>query len=665
MMAVSGARKRIVPAFGDPANWPQPSIESFSESARATYRRRERAVRLYVAHVPFDVITRETGLSRREVYRLLDRFTVPHPVHGIYGLLALVPGQRIRGYRRQKPVRENAGTSSGYAGAFGALIERVPQAVEVIHEELLGTGASTEPMFDRAPTFRVLHRHWLAALRDLGLSDVDWPFCTGNRGYTTLVRYCKTLMQRYPDRAVRRRFGKAAAQRMASVGHGVPALIQPQRPGSFAILDFSRVDAASCLSLETPEGRVLHQVLPRWYIAMLVDELTTATWSAFATLEIEPSADSVLETLDRAIRPRAYVDASRTEQGQALAVHIQELVPELGFSGVTVLKLDNAKCNRAHEVVSNIIDTLGCAVNFGPPHQWQRRAVVEKTIGQVSADGIKRLASSYGTGPADPRRPDAAREAIRHKIDYRDVERLLFESCRTHNQNSTERLDFCSPVQRFNLALARPATGVFFNPLPAATLRDPVLLDHVEDCVVRGSLEKGVRPHVRPMRCRYTSPTLARSWELIGKVLRLRIKRYDVRQVTAIRPDTGEVLGPLHPEPRWRERPLSWRMRKLILRAGLQASAEERLDPMPAWNAAVQSRVLGVRRSRAKQRKASKDALLLAQHARLELTAQGGQPRPQASANGVQPTNEVVDEASSPHPADPFGLDVVPHYRLK
>ena len=149
----------------------------------------------------------------------------------------------------------------------------------------------------------------------------------------------------------------------------------------------------------------------------------------------------------------------------------------------------------------------------------------------------------------------------------------------------------------------------------------------------------------------YTSPTLAQSWELIGKVLRLRIKRYDARQVTAIRPDTGEVLGPLRPEPRWCERPLSWRMRKLILRAGLQASAEERLDPMPAWNAAVQSRVLGARRSRAKQRKASKDALLLAQHARLELTAQGGQPRPQASANGVQPTIEVVDEASSPHPA--------------
>ncbi|WP_422649987.1 hypothetical protein OJJOAM_004587 [Cupriavidus sp. H18C1] len=399
MMAVSGARKRVVPAFGDPANWPQPSIESFSESARATYRRRERAVRLYVAHVPFDVITRETGLSRREVYRLLDRFTAPHPVHGIFGLLALVPGQRIRGYRRQKPVRENAGNSSGYAGALGALIDRVPQALELIYEELLGTRAPTEPMCDRAPTFRVLHRHWLAALRDVGLSDVDWPFCTGDRGYTTLVRFCKTLMQRYPDRAVRRRFGKAAAQRMASVGHGVPALIHPQRPGSFAILDFSRVDAASCLSLETPEGRVLHQVLPRWYIAMLVDELTTATWSAFATLEIEPSADSVLETLDRAIRPHAYADASRTEQGQALAIHIQELVPELGFSGVTVLKLDNAKCNRAHEVVSNIIDTLGCAINFGPPYQWQRRSAVEKTIGQVSADGIKRLASSYGTGP--------------------------------------------------------------------------------------------------------------------------------------------------------------------------------------------------------------------------------------------------------------------------
>lgn len=665
MMAVTGARKRIRPPFGDPATWPQPSIESFAESMRATYRRRERAVRLYVAHASFDVITRETGLSRREVYRLLDRFTAPHPIHGIYGLLALVPGQRVRGYRRQKPVRESAGSSKGYAGALGALIERFPAVMQVLHEKLLGIGGSADPLADRAPTLRVLHRHWLAVLRDVGLSDADWPFCTGDRGYTTLARYCRTLMQRYPDEAVRQRFGKAAAQRMKLVGHGVPSLIRPQRPGSFAILDFSRVDAASCLSFETPEGKVLHQVLPRWYIAMLVDELTTATWSAFATLEIEPSADSVLETLDRAIRPRAYADASLTENGVALAVHIQELVPELGFSGVTVLKMDNAKCNRAHEVVTNIIDTLGCAVNFGPPYHWERRAAVEKTIGQVSADGIKRLASSYGTGPADPRRPDSAREAVQHRIDYRDVERLLLDSCRTHNQNPTERLNFCSPVQRFNLALAHPTSGVFFNPLPAPTLRDPVLLDHVEECVVRGSLKTGVRPHVRPMRCRYTSPSLSQSWELIGKVLRLQIKRYDARQVTAIRPDTGEVLGLLYPEPRWRDSPLSWRMRKLILRAGLRISAQERLDPVSTWNAALQARVLEARGSRSKQRKSSKDALLLAQHARLEVAADVGKRRQQASTHGIQPIEERVDEVTSSHPADPFRLDVVPQCRLK
>ncbi|MGH8787597.1 MAG: hypothetical protein ACREYA_21260, partial [Cupriavidus necator] len=86
---------------------------------------------------------------------------------------------------------------------------------------------------------------------------------------------------------------------------------------------------------------------------------------------------------------------------------------------------------------------------------------------------------------------------------------------------------------------------------------------------VRGNPKKGVRPYIRLMRGRYTSPLLASSWQLLGKTLQVRVKRYDARLVTASRADTGELIGPLFPERSWAQHAVSWRMRQLINRAGL------------------------------------------------------------------------------------------------
>jgi len=655
-------RKRILSVYGKPSDWPRPTLDHLLPEDRQRYWRRERAVISYVEKVAFTEISLETGLSRREVFRQLTRFTTPKPDGGIYGLLGLVPRQRLRPYQRRKPLHEAAGMSSGLAGAMGALIERHPASRDVLYEKLLGIGAPRGELFDRNPTFRSLHGQWLTALRKLGLSDSDWPFFTGDQGYTSLVRYCNRLMQWEAGRAVRRRFGKAAANRVAMVGKGIPPLIQPLRPGTFAILDYSRVDAASTFSFETPEGKVLEQVLPRWYIALLVDELTSATWSAFCTLETEPSSDSVLEALDRAVRPQAYAETQLTANGEPLAFHIHELLPSLGFSGVSVLKLDNARCNKALEVVDNIVFTLGCAVNFGPVHSWARRDVVEKTIGQISAMGAKRLGSAYGTGPADPTRPDSAAEAIRLRLNYREVQQVLFYSCRAHNRNVTERLHYSSPFEYFSRALSLPDSGVFVNPLPRPTLKDSGLLDHLEQCTVRGSQQKGVRPYVRLMRCRYSSPALASAWQLLGKSLLVRIKRYDARLATASCSDTGEVIGPLFPERAWAQHAVSWRMRQLINRAGQKVTAREREDPMEAWMAERAAKMLATRTSKAKRKKGSKDALELSrqERAREQYGASADSAPPQAATDAWQHSLDSTQDADPPPPEDPFGLQDAP-----
>lgn len=650
-------RTRIPATFGRPESWPRPAILQLSEQDQEIYRRRERALRMYAERRDFPTIQSEVGLGRREVFRLLQRFTAPSPTGGIYGLFGLLPRLRIRVYQRRKPLRLTPGSSSGYAGAMGSLLEQHAEVEDILYRLLLGTD---ERALERRPTFRTVHAGWLEELRRLGLDETDWPFCCGDQGYCTLIRYCKQLIAQNADRGVKMRYGKAAADRLAKVGRGIPPLIQPLRPGTFAILDYGKADTASCFTFKTPEGKELAQVLPRWYIAVLVDEYTSGTWSAFNTMEVDPSADSVLEALDRAIRPETYSEKATQSGAAELPTHIHELLPSFGFSGVSVLKLDNARCNRAFEVVDRIIFTLGCVVNFGPYRTWVRRDVVEHVIGRLSATGAKRLRSSYGTGPMDPLRGDAAKEAISLHLDYREVERLLRNCCRAHNRNASERLHWSSPTEYISRALADPASGVFPNPLPQIAIKNSDLLDHIVECTVRGSLKKGERPYVRWGRCRYTNPVLASSWQLLGKSILLYIKRYDARLATAILPKTGESLGLLIPERAWREYAISLRMRQLINRAGLRLAAHEREDPLEVWQkewAATRQTRTGAR----SRKRSSRDAIWFAREQRLREAHAGTGPHDSEAGDGYQEPNGVdVGELRGGSGLDPFGLDEVP-----
>lgn len=649
-------RTRIPASFGRPEGWQTPMISHLTEEDQEVYRRRERALRMYASGVDFVAIKAESGLGRREVFRLLKRFTAPNPAGGIYGLFGLFPKLRIKRYQRTKPMDQLPGSSAGFAGAMGNLLEQHAEVEGFLCRLLFG---SEEYAIEPTPSFRSVHASWLEQLQKLGVSRLDWPFCCGDKGYSTLVRYCNDLIAQNADRSAGRRYGRAMANRLAKVGKGVPRLIQPLRPGTFAILDYGKADAASCFTFETPEHKTLEQVLPRWYIAVLIDEYTSGTWSAFNTMESEPSADSVLEALDRALRPENYSEKAARDGAPHAPVHIHELLPEFGFSGVSVLKVDNARCNKALEVVDQIVHTLGCAVNLGPCYTWVRRNVVEQVIGRLAASGAKRLPSSYGTGPTDPLRDNPLEKARLLHFDCSDLDHLLHHCCRAHNRNPTERLHWCSPVEYISRAMADPQSGVFSKPLPQRVLTDPELLDHVVERIVRGSLKKGERPYVRWGRCRYTSPALASAWHLLGKAVLLRIKRYDARQVIAVLPDTGEKLGRLIPERVWREHAISLRMRQLINRAGLRLAANEHEDPLRTWQ---KEREDARRTSNGKSQKgSSRDALRVAREQRLRAV----HPDARSEDVGVEQSPHAAAGFHADEPAidtglDPLGLDEIP-----
>jgi hypothetical protein len=350
-------------------------------------------------------------------------------------------------------------------------------------------------------------------------------------------------------------------------------------------LDFHKVDAASIIFLETSEGERIPVPVARWHIGLLVEERWGLVLGAWIALELNPSADSVLEVVEASLRP---IDSSKDGSFCILTVDGKvfpnQVMPELAYQCFSVLKMDNAWSNAATEVVDNIIQTVGCAVNFGPVRAWWRRSVVERIFGQLTRRGLQRLPSTLGSGPKDPIRNDPVGQAIKFKITIKDLIDVVHGCIREHNETRSEGVSFASPMSALVNSLDRPASGVFLQPLPKLAQSDLKLMTHKQIATVRGNLKKHERPYVNLGRWRYSNPELAASYHLIGRDLILYCDRRDVQVVRATVRDTGEQLGALNAPQKWAHLHISWRERAALNNAGLTLRQRENgQSPLKRW----------------------------------------------------------------------------------
>lgn len=571
----TGSRRSLIPPqLYDLTLWPMPDEAALSSGQLSIYRRRKQAVEMYAAAEPYGVIRERVSLSPQEVRRLVKRCVTADGNGTITGFAGLLYGFRIKKYVRTAPVVHSIGGSSGgCAGALTLLFEQRPEIRSFVDDEFLKRPGRKVP--SAKTTFRDLHGTFMKKLKECGVTDDDWPFNTKDCGYRSLRKYCQGLLEQEPGRWFGARAG-AEAQRRSSVGSGHRPILPVMRGMTSCQLDFHKVDAASIIFLETTEGESIPVPVARWHIGLLVEERWGLVLGAWIALELNPSADSVLEVVEASLRP---IDSSKDGAFCVLTVDGKvfpnQVMPELAYQGFSVLKMDNAWSNAATEVVDNIIQTVGCAVNFGPVRAWWRRSVVERIFGQLTRRGLQRLPSTLGSGPKDPIRDDPVGKAVKFQITVKNLIDVIHACIREHNETRSEGVSFASPMSALKNSLARPASGVFLQPLPKPVQNDLKLLTHKEIVTVCGDLKKHVRPYVNLGRWKYSNPELAASYHLIGRRLILYCDRRDVQVVHATVRDTGEQLGALHAPQKWAHLHISWRERAALNNAGLALRQRE------------------------------------------------------------------------------------------
>ncbi|HEX7649721.1 MAG TPA: hypothetical protein VF450_20160 [Noviherbaspirillum sp.] len=648
-----GMKRTLIPlVYADTTTWHCPDISVLDAEDQALFTARKTAVEMYAHGDPYHVIREATHKRQSEVRRLVHRCLIPAGDGAPLGFYALLPHVRFKQYTRKAIVHHEQGEGSGgCAGALEQLFRKHPdirQSVEDDYLKVNGRKCIPEPRI----SLRTVHRHFKEALRKKGFTDNDWPFNTFNCGYSAICRYCKFLELKRTSRSILARSGIDAARREI-VGNGYQSILPCLRGYSFVQLDYQKIDAASIITIRNDHGVEHHIPISRWHIALLVEERYGPVIGAYVALELTPSGDTTLEVIESALKP---CDKREGDPRYALVqdgkVFVIDLIPDLAYQCFSALKVDNAWCHAAHEVINNIIDTVGCSVNFGPTYGWWRRALVEHIIGKLSARGLQRLPSTYGSGPGDTRVEDPQGKAIKFRIMLSDLIAIIYAVIREHNLMRTERLQWSSPIECIRIAQQHPASGLFHQPLPRALQDNPRLLAHIEEVTVRGNLTKGRRPYFISDRCAYTNPKLAHAHWLIGKKLIIYVNRRKCRLVSATVKETGEQLGMMVPSRRWAASDCSWRDRKLLNRIGFaERCADESPDPMQQFCTEKARKLMS--RKKSKHKKASADALHVARYAMARV------------ADAVAPTTPVTAPSTQTTPTsavdcDPFGLDKLP-----
>ena len=135
-------RLAFCPELRDTSTWAAGDLEGLAALDRAVFDRRKRAVEMFLGATSFAEIKKETGLSKSEVYRYVERCLTMLPGGCMAGFNGLLPHCVIKPYTRQAPI--NVGFAGrGLAGAFLQLMAEQPTLYSYVRSKVAKSQGKT------------------------------------------------------------------------------------------------------------------------------------------------------------------------------------------------------------------------------------------------------------------------------------------------------------------------------------------------------------------------------------------------------------------------------------------------------------------------------------------------------------------------------------------
>lgn len=564
MMRKNSILHEIPEIWLDTKRWPRVDPDALSEPLRGKFIRRRKAITALLAGASYKEIERETGVSDKNLRRLLRRCTSPDGEGHIFGERALICYVHLKVYQRTVPINRDPHDGRGFcSGALTNLFKRFPEIEHRLIRAVLGKESASEEKI----AFNKLHERFIKECTNAGLADTgEWPFNTLTQGKTSLRNFFEQLANQRPSEYIKARHGADAVTRLA-VGRGYARSLLPQQAYDIVGIDELTFDAVTTITIPVPSGGEQDVVIKRIHIVLVIEVVSRAicAWYPFFSESVRSS--DMRQAIQRALtpwQPMAFTIPG-LEYGAGDVGMPSGLIPALKYHAWTTLVVDNALAHQDTHLLADLATSIGSMVNLGPVAAWYRRSEVERTIKEVLVSSAQRLPSTTGNSPVDPRKKDPAETAVRYKVRWTDVRQVVEVVIARYNARATEGLGGLSPIALLRQLTESP-DKFFRRPLPLKYQTPNCLTQVSHEVTVCGCRAKGTRPFVRVDRGVYTNPNLANAWHLIGKKLFLSIDEDDMRWIRASVVDSGLELGVLALSGQWGKTAHTRAMRKEINR---------------------------------------------------------------------------------------------------
>lgn len=291
----------------DLSTWAEFDSNALTADQQKVFAARRCALELYVANTAIEIIEKQTGVDRRQLYRLLSRCTRIHEDGRIFGYRALAPYARVADYQRLKRAKLHpVGGSRGTAGAFDKLLQLNPSLSVWIDQQIHNKRIAIDQLHSegglrtRLRGLKHLHSGFLRECRLLGLTAADYPLNTELLGIRSLAAVTKVRGLQH--------FARGA--RLAGATHlkGMPApkeAFVPAASHAFDVVEFDghRLDVRLKVVVRDPLGFEQEFEIERIWLLVIIDVWSRAVLGYHVSLNREYSGYDVIRTIEAALEP--------------------------------------------------------------------------------------------------------------------------------------------------------------------------------------------------------------------------------------------------------------------------------------------------------------------------------------------------------------------------
>lgn len=555
-------RKRLLkyldtwgPEHCDPNSWQPVSISALSPAIKQKYLQRKASIDLYLTtDNTLLEITDRTGLSRTEIYRILDRAFDIRKGGGPVGYLACIPGFRIKEYER------SVAGSSGKAGRMSQFLEEHPD----IKDALIGWALGRKKISQSQVRGRLVKQIWLEFINLCVESGIDlndtYPFTNKDGGREAVRRYIVKVRERNFEANSKVLFGDEVGKLARTNGTNIPD--HRKIPYECAQLDGHLLDGVFNVRIQDAQGDTIDTPLSRIWLLVLIDTSSRCVLGYKLSLSDNYTSDDVLSCIASSLAPwqpkilptrlSGYTDESGLPSG---------IIDECAWRVFNTLQMDNAWSHLSEWVQNRIIESGVLEVVTNVPRSPRSNGVVERFMQTFEEVSLHKWPNTTGSNPKDPRRRNPEKAAAKLCIGYEELELIADLAIANYNATPHTSLNGRSPIEylRYRISLGTD----LIRHAPRRNLDGLALYDREFKVTIRSNLSQGHKPYIKFLGVRYSSKILQTRNELNKQGAIFRVNTLDIRTGILFLV-TGESIGSVEAESRWLEKPHSVAIRRAV-----------------------------------------------------------------------------------------------------